>query len=195
MRIRQRLIRLERITRNRTVPPTGVSSERPLSEDEEADRTGVFLWLTADWERHAQQLARDPLTADKAAAYRAWDLAAKAARAAGHTAYHVGLRTEAMAVWNTMKPDILEHERTHGRWISIEPAPGNQAPSPEEFDALPLAERIHILRSPNLFPGFWSKDRADDDVTAKQEVTQSGRSKAGLDGNRTTCHFHFDWLV
>ena len=99
MRIRHRLIRLERITRSRAFPPTEVSCDRPLSEDEEADRTGEFLWLTACWERHAQQLARDPQTADKAAAYRAWDLAAKAARAGGRPAYHVGLRTEAMAVW------------------------------------------------------------------------------------------------
>jgi hypothetical protein len=112
--------------------------------------------LALDWERHSCLLAKNPPTADKDPADRARDLASKAARAAGHTAYRVGLRPQAMAVWLTMKPDILEYERSRGRRITPNPPPG-VAPTSEEFDELPIAEKIQILRSPNLLPGCWSK--------------------------------------
>jgi hypothetical protein len=156
MRIHSRLIRLERVARERAAPrPDHLVA--PLTDEEEADRTGEFLWLTADWDGHSRLLARDPRTADKAAVFRAWDLAAKAARAAGHTGYHAGLRPVAMAIWLTLKPDILERERAHGRWISHEPAPGDEAPTPAEFDQLPLEERIPVLRSQTTWPGYWSR--------------------------------------
>jgi hypothetical protein len=154
MRINHRLVRLERTARR--LRPIEESPERPRTDDEEADLTGEHLWLTPDLDLHSRLLARNPLTADKAPAYRAWHLAAMAARAAGHTGYHVGLRAEAMAVWLTMKPDVLEHQRTHGRWICIAPE-GEAAPTLEEFRLLPVEERVRILRSRDRWPGYWSK--------------------------------------
>jgi hypothetical protein len=167
MRIRHRLVRLERTARG--LGPIAESPERPLTDDEEADLTGEHLWLTPDWELHSRMLARNPRTADKAPAYAAWHLAAKAARAAGHTTYHVDLRPEAMAVWLTMKPDVLEHQRTHGRWICTAP-PGEAAPTLEEFRLLPVEERVRILRSREMWPGYWSKIGP---VTASRRRRQS----------------------
>jgi hypothetical protein len=149
MSIRSRLTRLERALPNHG-PQRGDIAE-PVTDEQQADRTGEFLWLTPDWERHIRWLARDPRKSGKAAAFRAWDLSVKAAWAAGHAAYHAGLRAQALAVWLTMKPDILDHERTHGRWLTVVPAPGNEAATPEEFDQLPLPERIRLLRSPCLW--------------------------------------------
>jgi hypothetical protein len=155
MTIRSRLIRLERAAGPRAAPAT--DAFKPQSDEEAADRTGAFLWLTPDWSGLIQKLAKNPLTADKAAMFRAWDISAKAARAAGHTGYHAGLRPQAMAVWLAMKPDIQDLERTHERWISLKPAPGDEAPTPGEFDNLPLEERIRVLRSQATRPGYWPK--------------------------------------
>ncbi len=47
---------------------------------------------------------------------------------------------QAMAVWLTMKPDIFDHERTQGQWVSVGPAPGDEAPISEAFNQLPLPE-------------------------------------------------------
>jgi hypothetical protein len=33
----------------------------------------------------------------------------------------------------------------------------DQAPTPEEFDLLPIEERIRLLRSQATWPGSWSK--------------------------------------
>jgi hypothetical protein len=113
--------------------------------------------LTPDWDGHCQVLTRNPSTAQKAVAFRRWDLTSKAAWTAGQTAYYAGLRAQAMAVWLAMKPDILGRERTLGRWFSAGPAPGDEAPTPAEFDGLPLEERIRVLRSQATWPGYSSK--------------------------------------
>ena len=154
MRIHSRLIRLERVARERTAPgPDHLVA--PLTDDEEADRTGGFLWLTTDWDGHNRLLARNPRTADNATAFRAWDLAAKEARAAGHTAYYAGLRTQAMAIWLAMKPGLLEHVRTYGVWVPIGDPVRADKLTLEEFERLPLAERVAVLREHR--PGYSSK--------------------------------------
>jgi hypothetical protein len=70
MTIRHRLVRLEKTAR--IFEPIVEASERPLTDEEEADLTGEHLWLTPDWELHSRLLAQNPLTVDKAPAYRAW---------------------------------------------------------------------------------------------------------------------------
>jgi hypothetical protein len=115
MTLRNRLRRREWTADNRGFQTAVESPARELPDGEEAGVTGENLWLTPDWERRSRCLARNPLMADKAVAYRNWDLASKASRTAGHSVYHAGLRPQAMAVWLTKKPEILEHRRTHGR--------------------------------------------------------------------------------
>jgi hypothetical protein len=106
---------LERTVHDRVPAPVDTDAE-PITDNQEADRIGEFLWMTADWDGHSRLLARDPRTADKAALFRARVLVAKAARAAGHTACHAGLWTQAMAVWRTKNPDILQYERKRVKW-------------------------------------------------------------------------------
>jgi hypothetical protein len=128
MRISSRLARLERAARARVVRTA--ASKAPMTVEQEADLMGVLLWMMPDCERHDRGLATDPHMHEKAAAFRAWDVVLEAARAAGHEDYHVGMRPEAMAVWIAMKPELLEFERTHSRWKSIDPAPGAEPSTP-----------------------------------------------------------------
>jgi hypothetical protein len=156
MSIRTRLVRLERAFPD-TGPQHADNDVDTPTDAREADRTGKFLWLTPDWDGRCQVLTRNPMTTDKAAAFRAWDRAAKAARAAGQTAYHAGLAPYALAVWRTMQADILEHRQTHGTWLRVPPPDGEELPTPEQFGILPLSKRIRVPRSPSLWPGYWSR--------------------------------------
>jgi hypothetical protein len=113
MRIRSRLVLLERTTRERVIR---APKPKPLpTDDQEADLMGILLWMTPDGVPHNRGLATDPQKADEVAAFRAWDLALRAARAEGHDDYHVGMRAQAMAVWIAMKPELLEFQRVYRR--------------------------------------------------------------------------------
>ena len=93
--LRSRLGRLERVLAYSGVSESIASSEL-LSDEEEADRTGEFLWVGfAINKRHQRPRGHLP---SPSAAQRAWDQEAEAAWAGGHREYYVGLRPFAMAV-------------------------------------------------------------------------------------------------
>jgi hypothetical protein len=86
---------------------------------------------------------------------RARGEASEAARAPGHREYHTGLRGSAVAVWLELKSEMHKHSQIHGVWIPTgEPARADMLTT-EEFDQLPLGERIAVLREHR--PGYWSK--------------------------------------
>jgi hypothetical protein len=152
MRIRNRLARLERIFLDEA-PVAEEYSETPRSDEEEADRTGEFLWVGfAIDKRYPSRWGRSP---SNTAAQRAWDEAAEAAWVAGHREYHVGLRPFAMAVWLELKPEVLKHRQTHAVWIPTGDPVRAETLTMEEFERLPLEERVAVLREHR--PGYWSK--------------------------------------
>jgi hypothetical protein len=154
MRLRHRLVRLERTIRG-TVPAPDAAPEEPRTDEEEADRVGEFLWagLALDkqypprWGTGRALSGTEPL--------RAWRDAAEAAWAAGHRQYHTGLRPVALGVWHEWKPSVLKHRQTLGEWISTGAPVRAETITMEEFQALPLDERVAILRQHR--PGYWSK--------------------------------------
>jgi hypothetical protein len=150
--LRSRLGRLERVLGDRGVHES-IALAEPLSDDEEADRIGEFLWFGfAIVKRHKRPRPGSP---SRSPAQRAWDEAAEEAWAYGHREYHVGLRPFAVAVWLEMKPDVLKHRQTHGVWISTGDPVRADTLTPEEFSRLPVEERIAVLREHR--PGYWSK--------------------------------------
>jgi hypothetical protein len=153
MRIRNRLIRLERISCLYEAPEASMDLDPPLSDEEEADRTGEFLWAGFDLDKRYPP--RWGLLQSPSAAQRAWHEVAEAAWAADIREYHVGLRPFALAVWLELKPFVLQHRQTHGTWISTGKRASADTLTPEEFDRLPLAERVAVLREHR--PGYWSK--------------------------------------
>jgi hypothetical protein len=151
MRNRTRLARLERATQE-LAPAPGVHEEPTLTDEEEADRTGQFLWAGFEIDkRYAQRWGRSP---SPSAPMRAWEAAAEAAWAAGHREYHTRLRGSAMAVWLELKPEVLKHRQTHGVWIPTGKPVRADTLTTEEFDQLPLEKRIAVLREHR--PGSWS---------------------------------------
>jgi hypothetical protein len=136
MGLAQRLKRLEKIAERLKQPDVDVS-EKVLSDDEEADNTGKFLWAGGTGGCHSRypssNTKTDLHTCDE---YCEWGKAAEAARAAGHTEYHVGLRPIAMAIWLRWKPGVLEHRRTHGEWIYDEPPTRLETMTSDERGAL-----------------------------------------------------------
>jgi hypothetical protein len=137
--IKQRLEKLE--AKLGRVAPTNMP-ERTLTDEEEADQMGAFLWFAVDSGKGAPN-----------SILRAWHEAAESARQQGHTEYHVGLRPQAMAYWLHVKPEMLRHRRTHGVWVWDEPPLDMTV---EEFAQLPVAEKVAVLRQPGR--GHWSKE-------------------------------------
>jgi hypothetical protein len=150
--LRGRLVRLERVFGDSGVSRSIVSAVR-LSDEEEADRSGEFLWAGfAIDKQYRQPCGR---SSSLSATRRAWDEAAEAAWAGGHRDYHVGLRPFAMAVCLESKPYLLKHRQTHDVWIHTGEPVRADALTAEEFERLPLDERIAVLREHR--PGYWSK--------------------------------------
>jgi hypothetical protein len=150
--LRTRLGRLERVPGDPGVHESIVPAG-PLSDDEEADRIGEFLWFGIAIDKRHQRLR--PGSPSRSPAQRAWDEAAEEAWAAGHREYHVSIRPYAMAVWLEWKSDILKHRQSHGVWIPTGESVQADTLTPEEFDMLPVEERIAVLREHR--PGYWSK--------------------------------------
>jgi hypothetical protein len=153
VRLRSRLLLLERAVSDRAPPPP--ADEPVFTDEEEADRTGEFLWIGLAIGKRYPRPGGRVRSAGGTPALRVWNEAAEAARNAGHRKYHVGLRPFALAVWLGWKPDILAHRRRHGVWVPTGDPVRAEMLTPEEFERLPLAERIDVLREHR--PGYWSK--------------------------------------
>jgi hypothetical protein len=151
MRIRSRLLRLERTVRDRAPDPV-VPDEPILTDEEEAERTGKFLWCGFAIDRRFPRPWRPPPCNPLLGA---WHKAAEAAWSAGHREYQTGMRDVSMAVWLDWKPDIVRHRRTHGVWVPTGEPVRAEILTPDEFDHLPIEERIAVLREHR--GGYWSK--------------------------------------
>jgi hypothetical protein len=153
MRLRSRLLRLERTVRDRAPVPV-VPDEPTLSDEEKVDRTDKFLWSGFDIDKRYPR-PRGPMPPPYDPLLRAWHDASEAAWQAGHREYHAGLRPFAMAVWLDWKPGILSHRRTHSVWMPTGEPVRFETLTPEELDQLPVNERIAVLREHRT--GYWSK--------------------------------------
>jgi hypothetical protein len=71
----------------------------------------------------------------------------------GHTT--LAFAPLALAVWLELKPEVLKHRQTHGVWIPTGKPVGADTLTTEEFEQLPLDERVAVLREHR--PGYWSK--------------------------------------
>jgi hypothetical protein len=159
MKLNTRLRRLERLQGAASVRHHDAEEEESLlSDDEEADRMGASLWQKDMIDREYGMLRRNYPSSDYGEAKRAWDDAMDAALAAGCTEYHAGLRPLAMPIWLLSKPDILEHQRTHGTWVWDEPPRGASLLTLEEFRALPPENQVRQLRDTLSRKGHWTKD-------------------------------------
>ena len=152
MNMRARLMRLEADAAGRGGAGDGQTQapERELSDEEEADSVGQYLW----WSRGPRFLSRSPDTSGR---FAEWDRAATETRAEGHTEYRIGLRPLAMTIWLEWKPNILKHRRTHGRWIYTDPPTRLASLPPEQYSQLPPEEMMELLREANQRRGYWSK--------------------------------------
>jgi PAS domain S-box-containing protein len=66
----------------------------------------------------------------------------------------LGMRERVGLVGGTL---TVESATGQGTTVIARVPPGDEAPTPEEFDLLPIEERIRVLRSHTAWPGYWSK--------------------------------------
>jgi hypothetical protein len=60
-----------------------------------------------------------------------------------------------MPVWLEMKPYVLQYRQRHSVWIPTGKPVRTDTLTTEQFEQLPLDERIAVLREHR--PGYWSK--------------------------------------
>jgi hypothetical protein len=153
MGLEQRIKKLES-SLNRRQQLVADETEIERTDEEWADWMGDFLWWPkgADMDRRPGYFASD--YGHSAGPLGAWQDAARLAWQQGHTDYHVGLRPYALAVWLKWKPSMLEHWRTHGRWI-WDVLSRFDGLTKAAYAQLTLEENRQLLWKPS--EGHWSK--------------------------------------
>ena len=165
MNLRGRIGSLEReVAARGDDPDDAADDDLERTDEEEADRVGDhhFAGTAADLDRHADQSPewREQFLCPHDPLLREWYAAVAEARDQGHAAYHVGMRPLAMRLWLDMKSSILEHRRTHGRWVWLDPPTRLETMlemEPDKYRTLPPQEMVNLYMEMNRRRGYWSK--------------------------------------